>query len=136
MICFISCVKKKQNKKCIAKDMYISNYFKYLLKYAYKTNSDKIFILSAKYGVLELNDKIEPYEKCLNNVTEKEKKEWAFKCYNQLKQKNIDFNDKTIWLCGKNYKKYLIKKFRNNIEPLKNYKGIGYQLKFLKDATK
>lgn len=136
MICFISCVKKKQNKKCIAKDMYISNYFKYLLKYAYKTNSDKIFILSAKYGVLELNDEIEPYEKCLNNVTEKEKKEWAFKCYNQLKQKNIDFNDKIIWLCGKNYKKYLIKKFRNNIEPLKNYKGIGYQLKFLKDATK
>lgn len=80
MIAFISCVKTKQNK---AQDMYISDLFKKSLKYA-KQHADKIYILSAKYGLLKLDEIIYPYEKTLNGLSEYEKKEWAYKVFKQF----------------------------------------------------
>lgn len=47
----ISCVSKKLNCKTKAKDLYTSPLFKYSLAYARKLNPDKIYILSAKYGL-------------------------------------------------------------------------------------
>jgi len=130
----MSCVKKKLNERAMAKDLYISSFFKKQLQYAKHLKPEKIFILSAKYGVLELDDVIAPYEKTLNDFTEKEKKFWAFNCYKQLQKKNIDFNTKTVFLSGENYRKYLITKFRNAYAPLKGL-GIGKQLKFLKEHS-
>jgi len=135
MIVFISCVKKKRKRKTIAEKMYISDFFKKQLAYAKQLNPAKIYILSAKYGVLELNDIIEPYEITLNTFSEKDKKIWAYKCYQQLRQKNIDFNEKAVFLAGKNYRKYLITKFTNVETPLKGLK-IGEQLKYLKENIK
>ena len=132
MIIFISCVKLKQNKKCKAEDLYISSLFKKSLAYAKKLKPNKIFILSAKYGVLELKDMVEPYEVTLNKLSKQEKKKWAYSCLMQLKNKNVDFNEQCIFLCGKNYREYLMKVFKNSKAPLQNL-GIGKQLKFYKD---
>lgn len=131
MIVFIGCVKLKQNKSCTAEEMYISTLFKYSLGYAKKIKPRKIFILSAKHGVLELNDVIAPYNETLNTKTKKEKQLWAYKCYCQLKEKQIDFDEPVVWLCGENYRKYLMQKFKNNNVPI-NGLGLGNQLKFYK----
>ena len=131
MVVFIGCVKLKQNKPCAAENMYISTLFKYGLAYAKKLKPRKIFILSAKYGVLELTDVISPYNETLNTKTKKENQLWAYKCYNQLKEKQIDFNEPVVWLCGENYRKYLMQKFANNNVPIKGL-GLGNQLKFYK----
>lgn len=80
MIIFIYCVKLKKNKKCKAEELYISDLFKKSLAYAKKQKPNKIFILSAKYGVLELKDIIEPYEVTLNKLNKQEKKKWAYNC--------------------------------------------------------
>ena len=60
MIVFLSCVSKKRNYPCEAQDLYTSDLFKKSLQYAKTLNPSKIYILSAKYGVLELTDRIRP----------------------------------------------------------------------------
>lgn len=133
MIVFLSCVKSKRQNVCAAKDMYVSDMFKKSLAYAETLNAKKIYILSAKYGLLELNDIIEPYNLTLNNMTEKQRKEWAYRVCKQCERKGIKYNEKIIFLCGENYRKYLMTKFQNSTAPLKNL-GIGRQLSFYKKA--
>jgi len=76
-IVLISCVSKKLNHKSKAQDLYVSPLFQKNLRYARSLNPDKIFILSAKYGLLSLTDVVEPYDKTLNKMTSNEIKEWA-----------------------------------------------------------
>lgn len=134
-IVLLSCVKSKNDKKSKAKDMYISALFKYSYMYASKiTSQENIYILSAKYGLLKLDDEIYPYEDTLNTKTEKQKKIWAYKVYKQMKSLNFDFDKQTVFLCGNNYRKYLITKFSNAIAPLSGL-GLGKQLQFYKQQA-
>ena len=57
-VTLISCVSKKLDLKSKAQDLYQSPLFKKKLAYAEQINSDEIYILSAKYGLLKLNDDI------------------------------------------------------------------------------
>ena len=109
--------------------MYVSDLFRKSYRYANQLKPRKIYILSAKYGLLELEDVIEPYELTLNTMTDTQQKIWAYKVWRQCKQKGIDFSERTIFLCGNNYRKYLIRKFHNAEAPLKNM-GIGKQLQY------
>ena len=59
--------------------MYVSPLFKYSLKYARLLNPDRIYILSAEYGLISLEQEIEPYEKTLNTFSKQEIKEWEEK---------------------------------------------------------
>ena len=77
MIVFISCVKTKLPYEEMAKNLYCSNYFKTCYRYAQFLNPAHIYILSAKYGLLEPEDVICPYEMTLNNFSLEQKKEWA-----------------------------------------------------------
>lgn len=130
---FLSCVKKKKNYSCKATELYDSDFFKKALKYAKQFNC-KIYILSAKYGVLEENDIIEPYEKTLNNMKVEERKNWGELVLQQLQTKNFNFEANTVFLCGENYRKYIIQNFKNAHTPLKGL-GIGKQLQWLKENT-
>ncbi|MDR0530866.1 MAG: hypothetical protein LBG83_02220, partial [Oscillospiraceae bacterium] len=60
-----------------AKCMYNSPLFKGAYRYAEKIKADKIFILSPKYGLLEEDDVIAPYDKTLNGMPAAEVKKWA-----------------------------------------------------------
>lgn len=133
---FISCVKSKRKTKAKARDMYISPLFRYSLKYALSlTSENKIYILSAKYGLLKLDEVINPYELTLNTMNESEKKKWAYKVYFQMKKHGINFDEEAVFLTGKNYRKYLMTKFSNATAPLKNL-GLGMQLSFYKNNIK
>lgn len=133
MIFLISCVSKKAENKTEAKNLYISDLFKKSYQYAKKIGGgqEKIFILSAKYGIIKDTEIIEPYNLSLNNFTEKQRKEWAKKVYYKL----IEFitpDDEIIFLAGENYIKYLRIVLKNKkSEPLKGL-GIGKRLKYLK----
>lgn len=127
-IAFISCVKTKKNHKCKAGDLYISDLFKKSKEYCLK-KYDKVYILSAKYGLLDLNEEIEPYELTLNNMSISEQKKWAYKVYKQIESK-IGLEYEFYFFCGKNYRKYLLPKLKGK-ELLKNL-SFGNQLKFYK----
>lgn len=133
MIIFISCTKRKLNNKCEAKDMYsASTWFRYAYKYAKSLNPAHIYILSAKYGLLGEHDIITPYEKTLHGAKEKDIKQWSLKVAGQIKQRNINTNEKAVFLCGKNYRKYIKNLFTEYEEPTAHL-GIGKQVKYFKE---
>ncbi|HIH25724.1 hypothetical protein J4476_03395 [Candidatus Woesearchaeota archaeon] len=134
-IVLISCVSKKLSCKSKAKDLYISSLFKFNLKYADSFFPDNIFILSAKYGLVSLDDIIDPYDMTLNNMNSKEIKLWADNVLVKLSKIADLKNDEFIFLAGDNYRKYLISSINNYKIPLKGL-GIGKQLHYLKEKTK
>lgn len=134
-IALISCVSKKRLHKAKAKDLYISPLFKQNLAYAKSLNPDKIFILSAKYGLLDLEGEIEPYDLTLNQMHSEAIKEWASRVIEQL-SKVADFeNDAFVFLAGSRYRKFIIPHIKKYEIPLKGL-SIGKQLRFLKERLK
>lgn len=136
MIIFLSCTKKKKEYSCQAQEMYRpSQWFRGGWKYAHSLHPDKVYILSAKYGLLEETDEIEPYEKTLVAAKDNEIKKWSAMVARQINAKGVDKNQKAIFLCGKNYRKYLQNLFPNSTAPLKHL-GIGKQMAFFKENTR
>lgn len=135
MIVFLSCVKLKRDVPSRSEDMYVSDLFKKSLQYAKSLNPDHIYILSAKYGLLELDDVIEPYDLTLKTMSEKERKRWAFKVCKQFESKGGNYNDKAIFLCGLAYRKYIMTKFPNKEIPLEGLM-LGEQLQFYKNQRR
>ena len=134
-IVLISCVSKKLNHKSKAQDLYVSPLFQKNLRYAKSLNPDKIFILSAKYGLLSLTDEVEPYNKTLNKMTSNEIKEWANSVLKQLQKVSDLDNEEFIFLAGNNYRKFLLPHIKNYKIPMLGL-GIGKQLKWLTERIK
>ena len=134
-VTLISCVKKKLDLKSKAQDLYQSPLFKKNLAYAKQINSDEIYILSAKYGLLKLNDMIEPYDKTLNKMNVSEKKKWSNEVFKQLQNFELINSTNFIFLAGENYRKYLVEKLPHYEVPMKGL-GIGKQLQFLTEKLK
>jgi len=89
---------------------------------------------SAKHGLLNLEQKIEPYEQTLNDMRANEVKQWARQVIEQIKRIiNIDKTE-FVFLAGERYRKYLLPHLTNVRIPLKGL-GIGEQLQRLKELT-
>lgn len=116
------------------RDLYISTLFKLNLKYAEKLRPDKIYVLSAKHGLLSLNDEISPYNKTLNEMTVLEVKAWASAVLCQLRRVSKIKNTKYIFLAGDRYRKYLLPALKDYTIPLQGLR-IGEQLSKLKELT-
>lgn len=134
-VVLISCVSQKLDYPSKAKDLYISNLFKKNMAYANKLQPDEIYILSAKYGLLKLDDEIEPYDLTLNTMSTKEKKEWADNILEQLKNLEDISNTKFIFLAGINYRKYLVEHMTYYDVPMEGL-TIGKQLQYLTENLK
>ena len=131
-IVLISCVAKKKNIPTMAKDMYISPLFKGAYRYAHKLEADRIFILSAKYGLLEETDLIEPYNETLNTKSIVDVKKWGQSVLLALNEKTDLQKDEYVFLAGEKYRKYLIDSICHYSVPLKGL-SIGKQLAFYKE---
>ena len=133
-IVLLPCAKSKRSEPCKAMDMYISPLFRGGLRYAQSLKPDKIFILSAKYGLLHLYDRIIPYERTLNKMGRKERKVWAAGVLAQLIQECDLENDKFIILAGEKYREELLPHLANYIIPIKGL-SMGKIIKFYKLCT-
>lgn len=134
-IVLISCVSKKLNHKSKAQDLYVSPLFRKNLQYARSLNPDKIFILSAKYGLLRLNEEIEPYDKTLNKMRSNEIKGWANSVLNQMRKSADIENDEFLFLAGNNYRKFLLPHLKHWKIPMLGL-SIGKQLQWLSKRNK
>lgn len=133
-IVLISCVSQKLPHRAKAKDLYISTLFKLNLRYAEKLNPDGVYILSAKYGLLNLEQEIDPYEQTLNNMRANEVKRWANQVIEQIKKICVIEETEFVFLAGEKYRKYLLPHLNNVQIPLKDLR-IGEQLQLLKTLT-
>jgi hypothetical protein len=131
-IVLISCVSKKLPYKAPARSLYISPLFKKNLGYAQRLNPDAIFILSAKYGLVELDQVIEPYDLTLNNIGSGEIKAWASRVVRQLSALADLQQDHFIFLAGQKYRKYLLPNLHSYEIPMEGL-PIGKQLQALSE---
>ncbi|MBV1818116.1 DUF6884 domain-containing protein [Clostridium cochlearium] len=126
-VALISCTKAKKDYLCSAREMYSeSNTFRLSLEYAEKT-CDKIFILSAKHGLLDLEDTILPYDETLVDKPVAERKRWAEEVISRLKEKTDLEKDQFIILAGQKYNEFLldhIKNFQLPLEGLTMFKRV------------
>jgi len=97
-IVLIACAAKKLNYKAKAKNLYISSLLKKNLAYARSLEPDKIFILSAKHGLLDLDEEIFPYNETLNEKSSYEIKIWANSVLQKLRINTNPDKDEFIFI--------------------------------------
>ena len=129
-IVLLSCVSKKSPHKTKAKDLYISPLFVGSLRYARSLKPDDILILSAKYGLLELDKEIDPYDMTLKDMSPAQARAWADKVLEQLKKQADLQRDHFIFLAGEKYRKYVAPHLASYEVPLQGM-AIGKQLQYL-----
>lgn len=130
-IILIGCVKKKRGFRTKAEDLYISPFFKKNLAYAKSLRPDLIFILSAKYGLVTLDQEIDTYDLTLKNFKKEELLKWSAATLQQLQMLTDLNNGRFVFLAGDKYRTYLIPRLKKYEIPFKGL-GIGKQLKLLK----
>ncbi|HSR19510.1 MAG TPA: hypothetical protein VLL49_01230, partial [Anaerolineales bacterium] len=107
-IVLVSCASKKRNHRAKARDLYTSPLFVGNLRFAESLKPDSIFILSAKYGLLELDAEIEPYDLTLNHMSPALLRAWAGRVTDQLRRKADLLHDHFVFLAGDKYRKHLL----------------------------
>lgn len=115
--------------KAKAGDLYISPLFTGNLRYARSLKPDSIFILSAKYGLLELDREIEPYNSTLKDMSLDQVRVWADKVLEQLKLLADLQSDHFIVLAGEKYRKFLVPYLASFEVPFQGM-SIGKQLQY------
>lgn len=133
-IVLISCASQKLSSTAKAKDLYISTLFKLNRKYAEQLKPNAIYVLSAKYGLLQMEQEVETYELTLNNMKSSEIRAWAAQVLTQLKLVCSIEDSNIIFLAGDKYRKFLIPHLKHFEIPLEGL-PIGKQLKKLKSLT-
>jgi len=86
-----------------------------------------MYILSAKYGLVDLDEVLAPYNVTLNTMRAPDVREWAKRVLVQLSEHADLDNDEFTFLAGINYRKYLIPHIRNYKVPLEGLR-FGEQL--------
>jgi len=114
--------------------LYISPLFQMNLNYAQQFLPQEVFVLSAKYGLVRLDEEIEPYDVTLNKMSARKRRNWAARVVSQL-QEHCDLeNDHFVILAGQKYRQYLLPYLNSYEVPLAGL-PIGKQLQFLKEKT-
>jgi len=131
-IVLLMCGNNKLNHAAKAELLYTSLRFKRSLQYAKTlTQPENIYILSAKYFLLPLNKKIEPYDVSLYEMEDLSVKLWAKKVLFFLK-KSTDMETNTyIFLTDNLYSKYIFPRLAVYELPL-NDMTHEQQLKYIK----
>lgn len=117
----IGCGKRKRKGRHRVEDLYQGPYFRLCLAAARTMALDgDIGVLSAKHGLLKLNDVVESYDRKITDLSPDEKKAWRTKVIERLGDS---------WpklLCGKSYADGLPG------EKIMPSVGIGKQMQFLR----
>lgn len=139
-VVLVSCAAKKRNlaqgQTVAAKDLYVSPLFKMAWQYAVKMNPDRIYILSAKHGLVPPNKKIGTYNQTLNDASTAERKRWAAEVLSALRNEGLNLSkDQFVILAGNNYSQFLLPALKHYSLPYQDNgcAGMGYILQFLKN---
>ena len=107
-IALISCTSLKESYECSAIELY-SKSPTFRLAYTFANlAADEIYILSAKYGLVQKDTVLTPYNDTLKDKSEDEKKAWSKGVLAQLDKIVSLEKDEFVILAGKDYCKYLL----------------------------
>lgn len=137
-IALISCSKMKKPYPCPAHELYsVSDLFSLSYQYA-KKHTDKVYILSAKYGLVAEDQILEPYDQTLNEMSRQQQLSWANIVLRDLRKECDLVSDSFILLAGNTYCRDLVQHLPNHSLPLDGLR-MGERMAHLKrlidDAT-
>ncbi len=127
-----SCSAKKRNYKTKAIDLYQGHLFKKIKKFARVNNFD-LKILSAKYGLLNPNSIIEPYNFTISN--KKDVLNLQKKVISELLVSISNYKIVLI-IMGSKYRKVIEPIDKENIYYIINHKGLGGYLNLMSKLLK
>lgn len=130
----IACASSKRDRPAPALELYDSTLFNLSVRYAEQRGVGSIYVLSAKYGLVEADRVIAPYDRSLNDMRVGEVREWAAGVVEELKRRYDLRRDRFVVLAGKRYRRFILPHLDNYDVPLEGL-GIGKQLQFLKAAV-
>ena len=104
----VSCVSRKREHACEARDLYVSDLFRKARRYV-EASGCPWFILSAEHGLLTPSQKIGPYERTLNKMGIADRRQWAARVAAQLANEAPDLR-RAVFLAGERYREFLIPK--------------------------
>jgi cytoplasmic iron level regulating protein YaaA (DUF328/UPF0246 family) len=112
-VVIIAGTKRQRGYPCKARNMYDkSRLFKKSLAYAQKI-SREIFVISAKHGIVHLDDVITPYETTMETKTEMELFDWRKYIIGQFRRLFDIENTEFILLTEENYFETFIRHLTN-----------------------
>jgi hypothetical protein len=120
----VSCGKGKLDHATLARHLYTGDLFRKASAYSI-ANYDKWFILSAKHGLLDPDDTIEPYDLSLKDLSAEGRRIWAKRVLAQID--DCGLSNETFYIhAGERYAEHL-ETHLNSERPLRGL-GIGKQL--------
>ena len=93
------------------------------------------FKLSAKHGLLDIEQEIEKYDETLNTMRKNERIAWAHHVISDLRSKTDLQNDEYVILAGAKYRENLINHIHHYTLPLEGLR-IGEQMAWLKEHSR
>ena len=132
-IVLIACGKSKLSHRAPAAQIYIGALFVKSLSYARGLNPDTIYILSAKHGLLGLDEEVDPYELSLKFMPKPQRHAWANRVREKLAQSADLQRDRFVVLAGNRYCEDLLPHLAHVERPLIGLPQ-GKQLQFLTRA--
>ncbi len=131
-IALVSCVSQKLDHAARAKQLYTSPLFRKAYRYA-SQNADRVYILSAKHGLVKPGTVTEPYDTTLNRMGKAERERWAKDVLQRLRRVADLQHDDFLILAGERYRESLLPYLTHHTIPMEGL-GIGKQLAFLSRA--
>ena len=131
----ISCSKSKGGHRDLARNVYVSSLYRKSVMVA-EAWGLSFSILSAKHGLLDPDEIIEPYDLTLKGASKQFKSEWALKVDKQIRN-SIDRKKRLIVLAGDDYFAPLIEVGKmdplNFLAPMRGL-SLGKRLAFLNQS--
>jgi hypothetical protein len=125
----VACAGQKLQHPAPARELYVSQLFRKASAYA-EASCDRWYILSAKHGLLDPDDVLEPYDLRLGTPAAPPVREWAAKVRGQLEAELAGLDVTLIVLAGEQYRTALQGSPWPYEVPMKGL-GIGRQLGWL-----
>jgi len=132
----IACVSGKRTSPTEARELYDSPLFRKAQRYI-ETHCNRWYILSAKYGLVDPDQIIKPYEETLNGKSRADCERWAKGVWASLCG-HLAPGDEVIILAGKLYRDFLVDKliqYGCSVSIPMEGLGIGKQLHWLSEQN-
>jgi hypothetical protein len=128
----VACVKRKQKGVHAARDLYRSTLFRYAFGYASK-HCDRVYILSAKYGLVKPGRRIKNYDLTLKTMSRTRRRKWADSVASQIRRE-VPRGSTLHFFCGATYREdleTLLSDFTQRV-PSQCLLPLGYQNQWYK----
>ena len=103
----VSCVSKKREQPCAARDLFVSDWFRKVRRFV-EASECPWYILSAKHGLVSPDQVIAPYEQTLSKTRAAERLAWGEQVAAQLASVVLDHPFRVVFLAGERYREFLV----------------------------